>query len=162
MKNLSLLLIAILFFSCQKKENGTIPQKESSTTPIDSSTTLNKEKKEQENKKTGDTIFMNFQNKENQSVAESSLDSLHSKLYVKFKSEISGQLQAEIIPATGKGNIRFNQIIFPDKTSDGPFGMDLKIPLKQKGNYILAIGHSLMAENPYYGKFKIQLEVKKD
>lgn len=158
MKNLSLLLISILFFSCQKKENNIIPKEEKNIISIDSSTTIVKE----ENKQIGDTIFMNFKDNKDLFLAESSLDSINSKIYVKFKNEDAAELKAEILPAKGKGNIRFNQIILPDKTSDGPFGMDLKIPLKQKGNYILVIGHSLMAENPYYGKFKIQLEVKKD
>lgn len=71
-------------------------------------------------------------------------------------------MKARIVPTTGKGNIRFNQIIFPDKTSDGPFGMDLKIQLKQKGNHIIVIGHSLMADNPFWGKFEVQLENKKE
>lgn len=160
MKKLSLILICILLFSCQKKENSTINNKENVTNRIDS-ITITREEKEQENKQIGDTIFMNFENKENLFIAESALDSINSKVYIKFKAEDSGELKAEIVPATGKGNIRFNQIILPDKTSDGPFGMDLKIPLKQKGNYILIIGHSLMAENPYYGKFKVQLNLKK-
>ncbi|AWK07043.1 hypothetical protein HYN56_23550 [Flavobacterium crocinum] len=160
MKKLSLILICILLFSCQKKENSTINNKENVTNRIDS-ITITREEKEQENKQIGDTIFMNFENKENLFIAESALDSINSKVYIKFKAEDSGELKAEIVAATGKGNIRFNQIILPDKTSDGPFGMDLKIPLKQKGNYILIIGHSLMAENPYYGKFKVQLNLKK-
>lgn len=105
---------------------------------------------------------MNFKNKNDLFVAEGMLDSIHSRIYVKFKNEDLAQLNANIIPATGKGNIRFNQIIFPDKTSDGPFGIDLKISLKQKGDYIIVIGHSLMADNPYLGKFKVQLKIMKD
>ncbi|SFC95417.1 hypothetical protein [Flavobacterium phragmitis] len=158
MKNLSLILICILLFSCQKKENNIIPKEEKNIISIDSSTTIVKE----ENKQIGDTIFMNFKDNKDLFLAESSLDSINSKIYVKFKNEDAAELKAEILPAKGKGNIRFNQIILPDNTSDGPFGMDLKIPLKQKGSYVLVIGHSLMAENPYYGKFKIQLEVKKE
>lgn len=162
MKNLSLLLISILFFSCQKKENNTIPKEENSTTYIDSSATIAKEQNKHENKQIGDTIFMNFKDNKDLFLAESSLDSIKSKIYVKFKNEDATELKAEIIPEGGKGNIRFNQIISPDKTSDGPFGMDLKVPLKQNGNYILVIGHSLMADNPYYGKFKVELELKKE
>jgi len=71
-------------------------------------------------------------------------------------------LRAKIVPTTGKGNIRFNQIIFPDKTSDGPFGTDLEIHLRQKGSYVLVIGRSLMADNPFSGGFKVQLETKKE
>jgi hypothetical protein len=40
--------------------------------------------------------------------------------------------------------------------------MDLKIQLKQKGNHILVIGHSLMADNPFLGKFMVEFENKKE
>lgn len=154
-----LLLTSIFFFSCQ--------QKEKKQAPVQTSEPMTKEKNretksKEENKQTGDTIFMNYRNEKGLFIAEGTLDSIHPRIYVKFKNENTGELKAQIIPATGKGNIRFNQIIFPDNTSDGPFGKDLKIPLTQKGNHIIVVGHSLMAENPYFGKFKLQLENKKD
>lgn len=154
MKNLSVLLISIFFFSCQQKENN--------KTAPDSPTPVVQKERKQENKQIGDTIAMNFKNEENVFSAEGHLDSLNSKVYVQFKNEDLGELNAQIIPDGGKGNIRINQIIFPDKTSNGPFGMDLKIPLKQKGTHVLIIGHSLMADNPYYGNFKVQLNIKKE
>jgi uncharacterized protein YxeA len=158
MKNILFLLISIFFFSCQQKENKNASVNASE--PI--LRKKNKEEKKEENKQIGDTIFMNYKNEKHSFKAEGLLDSIPSKIYVKFKNEDSGELEAKIVPTTGKGNIRFNQIIFPDKTSDGPFGMDLKIHLEQKGNYILVIGHSLMADNPFSGKFKVQLEIKKE
>lgn len=154
MKSWFLLLISVFFFSCQ--------QKESKKTSAESPTPVVQKEKKQENEQIGDTIAMTFKNDENVFSAVGRLDSLHSKIYVKFNSEDLGKLNAQIVPDAGKGNIRFNQIIFPDKTSDGPFGMDLKIPLEQKGNHILVIGHSLMADNPYYGNFKVQLNIQKE
>ena len=157
MKNfLMLLSISIFFFSCEQKEK----KQSTVSTPI-TNAKLNvqtKEEKVQENKQIGDTIYMDFKNDKGEFIAEGSLDSINSRIYLKFKNEDSGELNAKIIPSTGKGNIRFNQIIFPDKTADGPFGMDLKINLKQKGNYIFVIGHSQMADNPFYGNFKVLLE----
>ena len=161
MKNFIMLILSIFFFSCQQKENKKLSV-EVSDTILTKKNTVEKKTIKEENKQIEDTILMNFRDEKGFYIAEGSLDSIHSKIYIKFKNEDSGELKAQIIPATGKGNIRFNQIIFPDKTSDGPFGMDMKIPLRQNGNYILAIGHSLMADNPYWGKFKIQLENKKD
>lgn len=158
MKNYLILLLSIFVFSCQQK--GT------KETAVETSDTIfvkkNKEEKKEENKQIDDTIFMNFANNKGLYTSEGSLDSIHSKIYVKFKNEDLGELNAKIIPSTGKGNIRFNQIIFPDKSSDGPFGMDLKIQLKQKGNHIIVIGHSLMADSPFWGKFEVQLENKKE
>jgi hypothetical protein len=154
MKNLLFLLLSIFFFSCQQKEN-----KNASVPVLKPIVT---KKNSEENKQLGDTIFMKYRNEKHLFTAEGSIDSIHSRIYVKFKNEDSGELNAKIITTTGKGNIRFNQIIFPDKTSDGPFGMDLKIHLMQKGNYVLVIGHSLMADNPFLGKFKLELENKKE
>ena len=157
MKKFLMLLLTIFLFSCQQKETKESPIETSDSIVVNQ----NKEEKkpiQEENKQIGDTIFMNFRNEKDLFVAEGSLDSIHSKVYVKFKNENLGELKAKIIPATGKGNIRFNQIIFPDKSSDGPFGMDLKIDLKQKGDHILVIGHSLMADEPYFGKFKVELD----
>lgn len=156
MKNF-MLLLSILFLSCQQKEN-----KNATVNHLDSIVTkkvIKENKKDNvENKQIGDTIFMNAINEKGSYIAEGLLDSIHPRIYVKFKNKDLGQLKAAIVPSTGKGNIRFNQIIFPDATSDGPFGMDLNIPLKQKGNYILVIGHSQMADNPFWGKFEVQLK----
>jgi hypothetical protein len=154
MKFFLMLLISFFFFSChlKEKENAADPTQYPIAT----------EKKKEENKQIGDTIQMNFRNEEGFYAGEGSLDSIHSRVYIKFKNKDLGALEARIFPTKGKGNIRFNQIIFPDNSSDGPFGMELKIPLKQKGDYILVIGHSLMADNPYWGKFKVQIENKKE
>lgn len=157
MKNYLILLLSIFIFSCQQKET-----KETVETSDTIFVKKNKEEKKEENQQIDDTIFMNFANDKGLYTAQGALDSIHSKIYVKFKNDDLGELNAKIIPSTGKGNIRFNQIIFPDKSSDGPFGMDLKIQLKQKGDHILVIGHSLMADNPFWGKFEVQLENKKE
>ncbi|WPO77875.1 hypothetical protein [Flavobacterium sp. KACC 22761] len=159
MKNFLLLILTVFFFSCQKKENAKTFDSTSDSIVVKENEISKKEN--EENKQIGDTIFMKLKDDRNVYVAKGILDSVHSRVYVKFNSEDIGELNAKIIPSTGKGNIRFNQIIFPDQTSDGPFGMDLKTPLKQKGNYILIIGHSQMADNPYYGDFEVQVENKK-
>lgn len=154
MKFSLLFLVSICLFACQQKEN--------TKTSVGGAKQTLTEKTNEENKQIGDTIHLKFKDEKGFFIAEGAIDSIHSKIYVKFKNEEFGKLKAAIIPATGKGNIRFNQIIFPDKASDGPFGMDLQIDLKQKGNYILVIGPSLMADNPFWGKFKVQLENNKD
>lgn len=147
----------IFFFSCQRKETQKNTVTTSDSEPvIEKSSKINNE----ENKQVGDTIFMNYKNEKGVFTAEGSLDSIQSRVYVKFKTEDIGELNGKITPSTGTGNIRFNQIIFPDKNSDGPFGIDLKVKLQQKGNYILVIGHSQMADNPFLGKFKVDLEIK--
>lgn len=158
MKNFCILLFSVLFFSCQQKENK--PENPEANPEIENKEIIT-EKAPTENTQTGDTIFMNYKDDKGMYTAEGSVDSVRTRIYIKFKNENPGKLNGKIIPAAGKGNIRFNQIIFPDKSSDGPFGMDLKLDLPQKGNHILVIGHSQMADNPYFGTFKVELEVKK-
>jgi len=163
MKNYSILLLSLFFFACQQKENKNAAVSSSDSIVASSpsaDSTLTEKKNNEENKQTGDTIVMNFKNEKGLFVAEGAIDSIHSKIYVKLKNEDSGKLKGKIIPTTGKGNIRFNQIIFPDNSSDGPFGMDLEVPLTQKGDHIIVIGRSLMADNPYFGKFRVELEKK--
>ncbi|MFH6948919.1 hypothetical protein ACHRV6_10525 [Flavobacterium sp. FlaQc-51] len=155
MKNFCMLLLSIFFFSCQQKEIKKNP------VPVSDSVSVIEKENIEKNKQIGDTIVLNFKNEKGLYVAEGSLDSIHPRVYLKFKNEDSGEINAKILPSTGKGNIRFNQVIFPDQSSDGPFGMDLKINLTQKGNHILVIGHSQMADNPFWGKFNVELEQKK-
>ncbi|MWB94089.1 hypothetical protein GON26_06920 [Flavobacterium sp. GA093] len=156
MKNFIPFLLSIFFISCQQKENK-MDAVENKTDSTETSQPIVVEKNKEENKQIGDTIFLNSINEKDVFIAEGVLDSIHPRAYVKFKNEDLGELNAKIIPTTGKGNIRFNQIIFPDNTSDGPFGMDLKIPVKQKGNYILVIGHSQMADSPFWGEFRVEV-----
>jgi hypothetical protein len=156
MKNIILLLLlSPFFFSCQQKGTTNPAVAVSDTTTV-------KKRNTEVNKQIGDTIVMKFLNNKSLYTADGVIDTVHPKIYVKFTIENSGELNARIIPEAGKGNIHFNQIIFPDASSDGPFGMDLKIPVIQKGNYILVIGHSQMANDPYRGKFAVELRNTKE
>ncbi|MRX67625.1 hypothetical protein SAMN06265349_10825 [Flavobacterium resistens] len=154
MKNLGFFLIPIFFYSCQQKgiRNDSVHTRD----------TIVSQKEREENKQIDDTIFMNFKDAKGLYLAEGQLDSIHPRVFIKFKNENLGELNGKIILATDNGNIRFNQIIFPDNSSDGPFGKDLQIQLTQKGNHIIIVGHSQMADNPYWGKFKVQLENSKE
>ena len=64
-------------------------------------------------------------------------------------------LNAEIA-SEKPGNIRINQIIMPDNTSDGPFGKDLAYKLDQQGTYKLIIGESLMQGDPFEGDYVLK------
>jgi hypothetical protein len=147
-------LLSVCLFSCQQKGQKKAALITSYTHVVKETTAANKQN--------GDTIHLDLLAEKGLAIAEASIDSLHSRTYVQFNMEASVLLKARIVPTTGKGNIRFNQILFPDKTSDGPFGTDLDIHLKQKGSYVLVIGRSLMADNPFSGDFKVLLETIKD
>ena len=58
-------------------------------------------------------------------------------------------LHIVLVAAEPDAVIRINQIIFPDKTADGPFGRKLDYKIQQLGAYTLVLGNNLMAEgNP--------------
>ncbi|MBV4359416.1 hypothetical protein [Pinibacter aurantiacus] len=78
-----------------------------------------------------------------------------------FQVRNKGVLSARIITPAGKGNIRFNQIFMPDKSSDGPFGKELNYDIKRTGLYKLIIGEDLMAEKPYKGEFTLEIKASK-
>jgi hypothetical protein len=148
------IILSLFAFSCQQKENDKIIPANMTDT-----ITTREEKEEATNKQVGDTIRLTIKDENGNYSAEGEIDSLHPRIYVKFVNDDSGKLTAKVHPAA-QGNIRFNQIIFPDKTSDGPFGVDLEHELTQTGEHTLIIGHSLMAENPYQGKFKMTLRLE--
>ncbi|WP_026730064.1 hypothetical protein [Flavobacterium denitrificans] len=160
MKFFLIMMLFILILSCHQKENKNAISN-SDSIHLKKNMENKREEIKEENKQIGDTIFMNFKNEKDRYTAEGHINSIHSKIYVKFINEHIGKLNATIFPSIARENIRFNQIIFPDKTMDGPFGKELKIDIKQKGIYVLVIGHSQMAEDPFIGKFTIQLENKR-
>ena len=147
-------VIALFFVSCMQKNNTEI-------IPITMSDTIVTEKDKAKGKiqQIDDTIHLNFIDEKGLFTVEGSIDSLHPRIYVKFENDDLGKFKAKIVTNSRKGNIRFNQIVFPDSTADGPFGTNLNLELKQTGKHMLVIGHSLMADNPYVGKFKVELQI---
>lgn len=156
MRNYLIALVAILVFSCRQKENTTmLPTSMTDTI----ATEKDKIKDSLFNEQKYDTIKMLIQDEKGNYTAIGTIDSIHSKIYVKFTNPIAASLKAAIIPMDGDGNIRFNQILFPDGHSDGPFGKEIEQELKQTGEHTLIIGHSQMADGQYQGKFKVDLQL---
>ncbi|MGV3696086.1 hypothetical protein [Flavobacterium sp.] len=157
---MKLLLGAIVFasfISCKQKEENTI-------IPVNMSDTIVTEEDQSKSKikQVEDTIHLDFIDEKGLITAEGSIDSIHPRIYVTFQIDNLGKLRARIFPETKTGNIRFNQIVFPDQTSDGPFGAGLDLELTQTGRHSLIIGHSLMAEKPYFGNFRVELQINSE
>ncbi len=157
MKTLLAIVALIFVFSCTPKENDKVALGNS----ID---IIAKPKKIAENKERNiqlnDTIKMLVEDGTGIYRAYGTIDSIHRRIYVIFTNKASGDLYAIVTPEKEQANLRFNQILFPDKTADGPFGKDIAVKINQIGEHTLIIGHSQMAENPYQGKFKIDLQVE--
>ncbi|MEZ0131735.1 hypothetical protein AB9T88_18915, partial [Flavobacterium sp. LBUM151] len=89
MKNALILLISIFFFSCQQKDSAKTAVPASDT--IVAKDSVITKKTIVENKQTGDTILMNVKDEKGFYTAEGSLDSIHPRVYVKFKNENLGE-----------------------------------------------------------------------
>ena len=76
---------------------------------------------------------------------------------VEFDSGGCDLLYGEITGVGDMANVRFNQIVMPDGTSDGPFGRSIEYGLEQQGTCHLLIGESLMAGEPWGGEFMLEL-----
>lgn len=70
------------------------------------------------------------------------------------KSTISAK-----ISTNDKGrNVRINQVIMPDNSTDGPFSNSINYKTSKKGTYKIVIGKNLMAEGQLSGNFSVSVE----
>lgn len=154
MKTVIGILTVCVSLSCSQKEGIKI-------IPVNSTDTIVAKKDSAANKgvneQLADTIRMLVSNDKGSYTAIGTIDSIHPRIYIKFKNKTAGSLHAMVKPLEGEGNIRFSQILFPNRLADGPFGHDLFMKLKQTGEHTLIIGHSFMAENPYRGRFMVEI-----
>lgn len=69
-----------------------------------------------------------------------------------------GTLKINLTHSDEYANIRISQVIMPDGSSDGPFGRDLKLNARQKGDYTIIINKSNMASGSQVGDVVITIE----
>jgi hypothetical protein len=63
-------------------------------------------------------------------------------------------------PLTESGaNLRLAQIVMPDGTMDGPFGVDTTLNLAQKGGYELRFHENQMSGDPWSGDALITISL---
>lgn len=80
-------------------------------------------------------------------------------VYLAFDADGYKKLKAVITPREQTGNIRFNQIVLPDGSMDGPFGRTIEYDLPDNGAYKLILGESLMAGDPWSGDFDVSIQL---
>lgn len=84
-----------------------------------------------------------------------------ARVKVHFTSEGIKALKVNLTtPLDTNGNIRVSQIIFPDGTSDGPFGKDMTFDLTKSGSYQVILAPNMMAGDPWSGEVDMSLELK--
>jgi hypothetical protein len=165
MKGISLIILVVSFISCNSNGNKENPDSQNLPESVAHKNNVDTVKKNppldgRVNVQQGNTINIAFAQNKNSISVDGHLDSIGASVICYLAATGGQKLKAEIEPKKNPANIRFNQIIFPDKKSDGPFGQQLEYDLTQKGSYQLIIGPSLMAENPYKGDFRLHIAVK--
>lgn len=143
---LFLSFIAIILFSCNNPKTTSEPTDSSADSiiePIEPDVFDPIPSKAIELKSEWDSIKLHKIGKESDTIT------FNPGTYKNLNAEVNG------VPA---GNIRFNQIIMPDKSSDGPFGKDLNYLLDQSGEYKLIIGESQMQGDPFEGDYILKFK----
>lgn len=70
----------------------------------------------------------------------------------------SGSLKINVVTSNEDANIRISRIVMPDGSSEGPFGRECKLDVKQRGDYIIIISKSNMASGSPEGPVYITIE----
>ncbi len=75
-----------------------------------------------------------------------------------IKNVKKASISAKISTNEKGRNIRINQIIMPNNSTEGPFSNTLNYKTSIKGTYKIVIGKNLMAEGQLSGNFSVSVE----
>jgi hypothetical protein len=75
-----------------------------------------------------------------------------------IKNVKKSSISATISTKDKNRNLRINQILLPDNSSDGPFSKTMKYKISKKGIYKIVVGKNLMAEGKLTGNFNLSVE----
>lgn len=82
----------------------------------------------------------------------------NQQFVIVIKNVTKSTISAKINTIEKDRNLRINQIILPDGSSDGPFSKEMKYTKKKNGTYKIVIGKNLMAEGKLVGNVSVSVE----
>lgn len=82
----------------------------------------------------------------------------NQQFVIVIKNVTQTTLSAKINTVEKDRNLRINQIILPDGSSDGPFSKEMKFAKKKNGTYQIIIGKNLMADGKLTGNVSVTVE----
>lgn len=91
---------------------------------------------------------------------ELKIDHPYQQVHIVIQGISKDSLVGELTAAGAMRNIRFNQIVMPDSTMDGPFGHDIHYRTALPGKYTLILGKDNMADGTVEGPLKVHIELK--
>lgn len=90
-------------------------------------------------------------------VVNGRIDTQLSAKIVTVPISVRGTLTGVLTTDPETANLRFNRIIAPNGTTDGPFGRSINIEITDAGVYQIEIRSSQMASDAYTGPFRVAL-----
>lgn len=184
MKNISILLLAIISFSllsCNNKsddpnskmDDTTRYRGEDNTTSGENNDKVNQDATTEEKapasdekpltEKTPDGIRVNFPVGATEVSITGKIDGMNPVTYLLNAAKgqtITGSIEAVSESGKEQGNIRFSQIISPSGSADGPFGPSIKYDLTEAGTWKLIVSENQMSGDPWTGEFKMIVGIR--
>lgn len=119
----------------------------------------NSVKEKSENKFNTKSISVKFPAGSTRMTMDGNITGFGDLISYEFEALKGQTLNASVKPKNGKGNVRINQIRFPDGKADGPFGDTMTYKLTESGNWKLIIGEDMMAGEPWKGAYLFTIEI---
>ncbi|HMQ68557.1 MAG TPA: hypothetical protein PKA90_05980 [Ignavibacteria bacterium] len=113
-----------------------------------------------ENRFNTKTIKVKFPAGSTQITLDGNINGFGDNISYEFEASEGQTLKASVKPKDGDGNVRINQIYYPDGKADGPFGEKMNYKLNRSGNWKLIIGEDMMAGEPWKGTYLLTIEIK--
>lgn len=82
----------------------------------------------------------------------------NQQFIIVIKNVTKPTISAKINTVEKDRNLRINQIILPDGSSDGPFSKEMIFNKKKNGTYKIVIGKNLMADGKLVGKVSVTVK----
>ncbi|MFN4313236.1 MAG: hypothetical protein ACK4E0_03005 [Chitinophagaceae bacterium] len=77
-----------------------------------------------------------------------------------WKTKSPKRLQATIVPVKVGLKLRFSELVYPNKRTEGPFGKSISINLEEPGLYQLKITPNQMAGSRHQGEFELEFRLE--
>lgn len=82
----------------------------------------------------------------------------NQQFVIVIKNVTKPTISAKINTVEKGRNLRINQIVMPDNSTDGPFSKEMKFSKKKNGTYKIVIGKNLMTEGKLTGNISVTVE----
>lgn len=150
--------VVLLLMACNSPQEKNIPARTIEPEPVTFDGVVNEPDTIPYNVQIDTVIHLSLDSVRSVS-AKGAISKTKSQIYCYFSVSKKQTIRARLIPASEDLNIRFSQLIFPDRHTDGPFGRELVYVLRQPGLYQLVIAPNRMASGPFNGDFELQVSL---